>query len=174
MPRALVLVALSVFVVTACRRTESAVPQSTTSVAGSPTKVSPTTDTSSTVTDAQELVAELYKRHTTGDTPFFQTESRQKLEAYFEPVLAGLVWSDAVASKGKSAHSASTRSTTHKRPISRNFSFIPARQTASAHVWSLHSTTLRRPNELRIRLSGSELSGGSQISIMAKLPSETF
>lgn len=50
---------------------------------------------------AQQLVSDLYRRHDAGDSPFFQTESRAKVDAYFEPSLATLIWNDAIESEGE-------------------------------------------------------------------------
>jgi hypothetical protein len=44
--------------------------------------------------EATALVTELYQRHDAHDSPFFQTTSREKVDAYFEPSIAELIWKD--------------------------------------------------------------------------------
>ncbi|HEX8153718.1 MAG TPA: DUF3828 domain-containing protein [Thermoanaerobaculia bacterium] len=51
--------------------------------------------------DAEALVAELYREHDAQRGPFFQTESKERLDKYFEPSFAELIWRDAVESKGE-------------------------------------------------------------------------
>ena len=50
---------------------------------------------------AQDVVAKLYMEHDAQRGPFFQTESRERVDRFFEPSLAGLIWKDAVESKGE-------------------------------------------------------------------------
>jgi hypothetical protein len=47
------------------------------------------------------LVADLYREHNRKRSPFFQTRSRALLNKYFEQSLAGMIWKDAVTSKGE-------------------------------------------------------------------------
>jgi hypothetical protein len=47
------------------------------------------------------LVAELYERQDRDDSPFFQTDSREKVDAFFEPVLADFIWREAVDANGE-------------------------------------------------------------------------
>jgi hypothetical protein len=51
--------------------------------------------------EAEKLVAELYREHDAARSPFFQTDSRARLDRYFEPSLADLIWKDVVESKGE-------------------------------------------------------------------------
>lgn len=51
--------------------------------------------------DAEKLVADLYADHDAGRSPFFQAESRERIDRYFEPSLAELIWKDAVAAQGE-------------------------------------------------------------------------
>ena len=46
------------------------------------------------------VVANLYKQHKKR-SPFFQTRSRALLDEFFDKKLAGLIWKDAVTSKGE-------------------------------------------------------------------------
>jgi hypothetical protein len=47
------------------------------------------------------LVNDLYKAHQHKRGPFFQTRNRALLYKYFEKSLAGMIWKDAVSSKGE-------------------------------------------------------------------------
>jgi Protein of unknown function (DUF3828) len=47
------------------------------------------------------LVADLYREHDRKHSPFFQTKSRALLDKYFTTSLAGMIWKDAVHSKGE-------------------------------------------------------------------------
>ena len=49
--------------------------------------------------EAEKLVAELYRDGEPG--PFFQTDSKERLDRFFEPALAELIWKDVVDSKGE-------------------------------------------------------------------------
>jgi hypothetical protein len=49
----------------------------------------------------EALVAGLYKQHGENKSPFFQTRDRALVDKYFEKSLAGLIWKDAVDSKGE-------------------------------------------------------------------------
>lgn len=49
----------------------------------------------------EKVVADLYAAHAGQQTPFFQTESRERVERYFEPGLAELIWNDAVKTHGE-------------------------------------------------------------------------
>ncbi|HEX6088352.1 MAG TPA: DUF3828 domain-containing protein [Thermoanaerobaculia bacterium] len=51
--------------------------------------------------EARDLVVELYREHDAKRSPFFQTDSREPLERYFEPSLAELIWKDALDAKGE-------------------------------------------------------------------------
>jgi Protein of unknown function (DUF3828) len=51
--------------------------------------------------DAELLVASLYRDHDAQRSPFFQTDSKEPLDRYFEPSLAELIWKDAVDSQGE-------------------------------------------------------------------------
>jgi hypothetical protein len=50
---------------------------------------------------AETVVADLYKAHAADQSPFFQTDHRDRVDRYFEPALADLIWKDAVASAGE-------------------------------------------------------------------------
>jgi hypothetical protein len=51
--------------------------------------------------EAETLVTALYRDHDGQHGPFFQTDSREPLDRYFEPSLADLIWKDAVEAKGE-------------------------------------------------------------------------
>jgi hypothetical protein len=51
--------------------------------------------------EAETLVTELYREHDAQRGPFFQTEDRARLDRFFEPSLAELIWKDAVDAKGE-------------------------------------------------------------------------
>jgi Protein of unknown function (DUF3828) len=51
--------------------------------------------------DAEKLVADLYAEHAADRGPFFQTEDRARLDRFFVPELADLIWKDVVASQGE-------------------------------------------------------------------------
>jgi hypothetical protein len=65
-----------------------------------PTTVAPSA-TAPSPRDAEKLVAELYREHDAQRSPFFQTDSKERLDRYFEPSLADLIWKDVVESKGE-------------------------------------------------------------------------
>ncbi len=48
-----------------------------------------------------EMIASLYKAHKADAGPFNQTKSRALVDRYFMKDLAGMIWKDAVASKGE-------------------------------------------------------------------------
>jgi len=50
---------------------------------------------------AETVVVDLYRVHAADRSPFFQTEHRDRVDHYFEPGLAELIWKDAVTSKGE-------------------------------------------------------------------------
>src|SRR5215212_1039196 len=50
---------------------------------------------------AETVVVDLYRVHAADQSPFFQTEHRDRVDHYFEPGLAELIWKDAVTSKGE-------------------------------------------------------------------------
>ena len=52
-------------------------------------------------TSPDALVTELYRQSDKKHSPFFQTKSRALLDKYFERHLAGLIWKDAIKSKGE-------------------------------------------------------------------------
>ena len=52
-------------------------------------------------TSPDTLVANLYKAHNQKRSPFFQTRSRARLDAYFVKSLGDLIWNDAKNSKGE-------------------------------------------------------------------------
>jgi len=86
MLRRFTVVALCLLAVTGCREAERAGTATSTVTAAVPAEV---------------VVSDLYKRHSSGDSPFFQTENRGKVDLYFEPALADLIWKDAVTSNGE-------------------------------------------------------------------------
>ncbi|HUR80883.1 MAG TPA: DUF3828 domain-containing protein [Thermoanaerobaculia bacterium] len=47
------------------------------------------------------VVSDLYKAHEADQSPFFQTAHRDRVDRYFEPALADLIWKDAVSSAGE-------------------------------------------------------------------------
>jgi Protein of unknown function (DUF3828) len=47
------------------------------------------------------VVSALYRAHAAEQSPFFQTTDRARLDQYFEPSLASLIWQDAVAANGE-------------------------------------------------------------------------
>ena len=47
------------------------------------------------------LVRDLYKQHDSKKSPFFQTKDRALVDKYFDKNLAGMIWKDAVESKGE-------------------------------------------------------------------------
>ena len=47
------------------------------------------------------VVSALYKAHAAEQSPFFQTTDRARLDKYFEPTLASLIWQDAVTANGE-------------------------------------------------------------------------
>lgn len=47
------------------------------------------------------VVAALYEAQARGDGPFFQTEDRARVERWFSPRLAQLIWDDAQAAQGE-------------------------------------------------------------------------
>jgi hypothetical protein len=51
--------------------------------------------------EANKVVAALYRDHDAQRSPFFQTDSREPLDRYFEPSLAELIWNDAVEAQGE-------------------------------------------------------------------------
>jgi hypothetical protein len=51
--------------------------------------------------DAETLVASLYREHDAQRSPFFQNNSRELVDRYFEPSLADLIWKDVVDAKGE-------------------------------------------------------------------------
>lgn len=51
--------------------------------------------------EAKKLVAELYRDHDAQRSPFFQTDSKEPLDRYFEPSLADLIWKDVVDAQGE-------------------------------------------------------------------------
>lgn len=59
----------------------------------------PTPDTPAIAPDA--VVSELYKAHAAEQSPFFQTTDRARVDKYFEPSLASLIWQDAVTANGE-------------------------------------------------------------------------
>jgi hypothetical protein len=69
----------------------------------------PTTASSSTVAPtpvatphpAETLVQELYREHDAQRSPFFQTDSKDRLDRYFEASLADLIWKDALEAQGE-------------------------------------------------------------------------
>lgn len=50
---------------------------------------------------AETVVAALYAEHGRNASPFFQTDSRERVDTYFEKSLADLIWKDAVAAAGE-------------------------------------------------------------------------
>lgn len=46
-------------------------------------------------------MADLYRDHAAERGPFFQTDSRELLDKYFEPSLADLIWKDTVDAQGE-------------------------------------------------------------------------
>jgi Protein of unknown function (DUF3828) len=62
---------------------------------------SPAPAASPDVTGAGQVVAELYKNHDAGKSPFFQTENRALVDQYFTKELADMIWKDAVESQGE-------------------------------------------------------------------------
>lgn len=46
-------------------------------------------------------MAALYEQHGKNAGPFFQSDSRERVDTYFEKSFADLIWNDAVASKGE-------------------------------------------------------------------------
>lgn len=51
--------------------------------------------------DAETLVTELYRQHDARRGPFFQTEGKERVDRFFEPSLANLIWKDAVEAQGE-------------------------------------------------------------------------
>ncbi|HVE71798.1 MAG TPA: hypothetical protein VNI54_10550 [Thermoanaerobaculia bacterium] len=92
MSRRIIVAGSLVFVLFGCTRSEPVEP---TSSAGS------TSSEADAGSAAAKVVSELYREHAAGASPFFQTENRAKVDAYFEPVLAEMIWKDAVASQGE-------------------------------------------------------------------------
>jgi hypothetical protein len=64
-----------------------------------PTPGEPAADKSQN-TDPEALVADLYKQHDMYMGPFSQTNYRARVDKYFTPRLADLIWKDATISKG--------------------------------------------------------------------------
>lgn len=64
--------------------------------AAAPAEAAPTTRVA-----PEKVVADLYSAHAGQETPFFQTDSRERLDRYFEPGLAEMIWNDAVQSHGE-------------------------------------------------------------------------
>ena len=52
-------------------------------------------------TSPDALVAELYRQSERNHSPFFQTKNRALLDKYFVKDLAGLIWKDALNSRGE-------------------------------------------------------------------------
>lgn len=92
---------LVVLIATACSQESAppspapapAAPVATTTTVAPPRTASPQ--------DAEKLVAELYREHDAQRGPFFQTESKERLDRFFEPSFAELIWRDAVEAKGE-------------------------------------------------------------------------
>jgi hypothetical protein len=90
-------------VLTAACANESAQPQNET-VAVPPTASAPAAAAEAEApapAGAEMLVRELYREHDAQRSPFFQSETRELLDRYFEPALAESIWKDAVESKGE-------------------------------------------------------------------------
>lgn len=92
---ALLVVALGCSKETRVETTSAApVPPATTTTAAAAPVAPP-------LTAAHDLVADLYAQHGQGNSPFFQTDDRTRLEKYFEPKFAELIWNDAVSAQGE-------------------------------------------------------------------------
>jgi hypothetical protein len=94
---------LSAFVgTTACRRSTSNANTGVlhnSNVVYEPPPKEPATDLSQNA-DPEALVADLYKQHDSYMGPFFQTNSRPRVDKYFTKRLADLIWQDATTAKG--------------------------------------------------------------------------
>src|SRR5215204_2908430 len=55
----------------------------------------------SSATEAETLVADLYKQHDSKKSPFFQTADRSRVDKFFTRTTADLIWKDANSSKGE-------------------------------------------------------------------------
>ena len=62
-------------------------------------RVTPQQATKKPVPPPESLIAALYKAHAANESPFFQTTSRQRVDMFFQPRLADLIWNDAAASE---------------------------------------------------------------------------
>ena len=60
-----------------------------------------TTSASLPVVEPDSLVRALYRQHNGGKSPFFQTNSRPLVEAFFAKKTVTLIWNDAVTANGE-------------------------------------------------------------------------
>lgn len=66
----------------------------------SPTPAAPASPSATAPTaGAEQLVTELYREHDAQRSPFFQTDSKELLDRFFEPSLAELIWKDVVEAR---------------------------------------------------------------------------
>lgn len=59
------------------------------------------TTTAAPAVAPESVVSDLYKAHAAEQSPFFQTTDRARVDKYFEPSLASLIWQDAVTANGE-------------------------------------------------------------------------
>ena len=99
----ILIICLTVFVAAAaCKRSTSntnARMGQNSNVVYEPPPKEPATDLSQNA-DPEALVADLYKQHDSYMGPFFQTNSRARVDKYFTKRLADLIWLDSTTSKG--------------------------------------------------------------------------
>ena len=64
------------------------------------TSVAPPVAKKAPAPPAETVIASLYRDHANNQSPFFQTTNRQRVDNYFQPRLADLIWNDAQSSDG--------------------------------------------------------------------------
>lgn len=90
---------LAVVLLAACGA-EKPAPAVTTNTTAAPAPAAPAPPAAPAV-PPDAVVSNLYKAHAAGQSPFFQTDDRARLDKYFEPSLASLIWQDAVTANGE-------------------------------------------------------------------------
>lgn len=92
---------LALLVATSC----SGEPATSTTTTSTQTTAAPAatpapTPAAAPVADAAAVVRELYAEHAAERSPFFQTTDRARLDKFFEPEVAALIWKDTIDAKG--------------------------------------------------------------------------